>query len=105
MLCSFQELGIEDKYIEEEFKNGIYLLDDDAPVGEDPIKYLGLDDYVLDLHLTPNRPDMLSMIGVSYDLGTVLDVVPTVKAPVLNPSNEPITGEMYKTFANQVNKL
>ena len=89
MLCSFQELGIEDKYIEEEFKNGIYLLDDDAPVGEDPIKYLGLDDYVLDLHLTPNRADMLSMIGVSYDLGTVLDVVPTIKAPVLNPSNEP----------------
>ena len=89
MLCSFQELGIEDKYVEEEFKNGIYLLDDDAPVGEDPIKYLGLDDYVLDLHLTPNRADMLSMIGVSYDLGTVLDVVPTIKAPVLNPSTEP----------------
>ena len=89
MLCSFQELGIEDKYVEEEFKNGIYLLDDSAPVGEDPIKYLGLDDYVLDLHLTPNRADMLSMIGVSYDLGTVLDVVPTIKAPVLNPSTEP----------------
>ena len=89
MLCSFQELGIEDKYVEEEFKNGIYLLDDSAPVGEDPIKYLGLDDYVLDLHLTPNRADMLSMIGVSYDLGTVLDVVPTVKTPVLKTSSEP----------------
>lgn len=88
MLCSFQELGIEDKYIEEEFKNGIYLLDDDAPVGEDPIKYLGLDDYVLDLHLTPNRADMLSMIGVSYDLGTVLDEVPNIKEPVLKCSNE-----------------
>ena len=81
MLCSFQELGIEDKYIEEEFKDGIYLLDDDAPVGEDPIKYLGLDDYVFDLHLTPNRADMLSMIGVSYDLATVLDVVPMVLEP------------------------
>ena len=89
MLCSFQELGIEDKYIEEEFKNGIYLLDDDAPVGECPIKYLGLDDYVFDLHLTPNRADMLSMIGVSYDLGTVLNEVPNIKAPVINPSNEP----------------
>ena len=88
MLCSFQELGIEDKYVEEEFKNGIYLLEDDAPVGECPIKYLGLDDYVLDLHLTPNRADMLSMIGVSYDLGTVLDVVPTIKEPVLTPSDE-----------------
>lgn len=93
MLCSFQELGIEDKYVEEEFKNGIYLLDDDAPVGECPIKYLGLDDYVLDLHLTPNRADMLSMIGVSYDLGTVLDVVPNIKAPNLTCSKEanPVT--------------
>ena len=93
MLCSFQELGIEDKYIEEEFKNGIYLLDDDAPVGEDPIKYLGLDDYVFDLHLTPNRADMLSMIGVSYDLGTVLNEVPNIEEPVLKLSNEqnPVT--------------
>ena len=88
MLCSFQELGIEDKYVEEEFKNGIYLLDEDAPVGEDPIKYLGLDDYVFDLHLTPNRADMLSMIGVSYDLGTVLDEVPTIKEPVLHCSSD-----------------
>ena len=88
MLCSFQELGIEDKYIEEEFKNGIYLLDDDAPVGEDPIKYLGLDDYVFDLHLTPNRADMLSMIGVSYDLATVLNEVPQIEDPKLNPSSE-----------------
>ena len=93
MLCSFQELGIEDKYVEEEFKNGIYLLDEDAPIGEDPIKYLGLDDYVFDLHLTPNRADMLSMIGVSYDLGTVLNEVPNIKEPVLNPSSEtnPVT--------------
>ena len=88
MLCSFQELGIEDKYIEEEFKNGIYLLDDDAPVGQDPIKYLGLDDYVLDLHLTPNRADMLSMIGVSYDLGTVLNEVPNIPSPVILPCEE-----------------
>ncbi len=88
MLCSFQELGIEDKYVEEEFKNGIYLLDEDAPVGEDPIKYLGLDDYVFDLHLTPNRADMLSMIGVSYDLGTVLNETPKVASPLLHESGE-----------------
>ena len=83
MICSLQELGIEDKYVEDEYKNGIYILEDDAPVGQDPIKYLGLDDYVFDLHLTPNRADMLSMIGVSYDLGTVLDVVPNIKEPNL----------------------
>ena len=81
MICSLQELGIEDKYVEEEYRNGIYILDSDAPVGADASKYLGLDDYVFDLHLTPNRADMLSMIGVSYDLGTVLDVKPTILEP------------------------
>ena len=34
MLCSLQELGIEEKYIDEEFKNGIYLLDSEAQVGQ-----------------------------------------------------------------------
>ena len=72
MLCSFQELGIPDKYILERFKDGIVLLDKDAPIGEDVIKYLGLDDYVFDLSITPNRADMLSMIGVAYDVASYL---------------------------------
>lgn len=83
MLCSLQELGIEEKYIEEEYKNGIYLLPDDALVGADAMEYLGLNDWVFDLHLTPNRADLLSMIGVSYDLGTVLNSKPTIKSPVV----------------------
>ena len=40
MICSLQELGIEDKYVEEEYRNGIYILEDDAPVGQDAAKYL-----------------------------------------------------------------
>ena len=85
MLCSFQELGIEEKYVQEEFKHGIYVMDQDAPVGADPLEYLGLNDWVFDLHLTPNRADMLSMIGVAYDLATVLDTKVNLEAPKLNP--------------------
>ena len=85
MLCSFQELGIEEKYVQEEFKHGIYVMDQDAPVGADPLEYLGLNDWVFDLHLTPNRADMLSMIGVAYDLATVLDTKVKLEAPKLNP--------------------
>ena len=85
MLCSFQELGIEEKYVQEEFKHGIYVMDQDAPVGADPLEYLGLNDWVFDLHLTPNRADMLSMIGVAYDLATVLDTKVKLDAPKLNP--------------------
>ena len=85
MLCSFQELGIEEKYVQEEFKHGIYVMDQDAPIGADPLEYLGLNDWVFDLHLTPNRADMLSMIGVAYDLATVLDTKVKLDAPKLNP--------------------
>ena len=67
MLCSLQELGIEDKYIEERYKNGIYLLDEDAEVGECPLEYLGLDDTIIDLELTSNRSDLLSIEGVAYE--------------------------------------
>ncbi len=73
MLCSLQELGIEEKYIDEEFKNGIYLFDEEAPIGGDPLKYLGFDDTVIDLDLTSNRSDLLSIEGVAYDLGAALN--------------------------------
>ena len=61
MICSLSELGIEDRLVDEKYKNGIYLLPNDAPVGEDAVKYLGLDDQIIDLELTSNRSDLLSM--------------------------------------------
>lgn len=73
MLCSLQELGIEEKYVDEKYKNGIYLLDDDAVVGQNPLEYLGFDDTVIDLELTSNRSDLLSIEGVAYDLGAALN--------------------------------
>ena len=73
MLCSLQELGIEEKYVEEEFKNGIYIFDDSVEVGSNPLKELGFDDTVIDLDLTSNRSDLLSIEGVAYDLGATLN--------------------------------
>lgn len=73
MLCSLQELGIEEKYIDEAFKNGIYLLEDDAVVGNNPLEYLGLDDMVIDLDVTSNRSDLLSIEGAAYDIGAALN--------------------------------
>ncbi|MCR5786604.1 MAG: phenylalanine--tRNA ligase subunit beta [Acholeplasmatales bacterium] len=73
MCCSLQELGIDEKFVPERFKDGIYLFNDDAPVGENPLHYLGLDDFVFDLDLTANRSDLLSVEGVAYDLGAVLN--------------------------------
>jgi phenylalanyl-tRNA synthetase beta chain len=70
MICSLDELGVKEFDSKE---TGIYVLGDDAVVGEDPLKYLGLDDYVLDLDLTANRPDLLSMEGVAYDTACMLN--------------------------------
>ena len=71
MICSLQEIGLEAKYIPSEFANGIYVLPENAPVGEDALKYLGLDDVCIELGLTPNRMDLLSMWGVARDINAL----------------------------------
>ena len=68
MICSLDELSLEHKYIPEEFQNGIYVLDEDAPLGVNALEYLGLDDDIIELGLTPNRMDLLSMNGVANDV-------------------------------------
>ena len=71
MLCSLAELGIESKFLTEADKNGIHELPADAPVGEDPIKYMQLDDAVIDFDLTANRGDLLSILGMAYEVGAI----------------------------------
>lgn len=88
MLCSLQELGIEEKYIDEAFKNGIQLLGEDAPIGGDPLSYLGLDDIVIDLDLTSNRSDLLSIEGVAFDLGAALNQQVITILPELEESQK-----------------
>lgn len=71
MLCSLMELGIDKKFLSEKDINGIHELNGDAPVGEDPIKYLELDDEIIDFELTANRSDELSMLGLAYECATI----------------------------------
>lgn len=71
MLCSLQELGVENKYVEAQYQNGIYLLPSSAPIGEDAVEYLQYNDYVIELGLTPNRMDLLSMLGVANDVNAM----------------------------------
>ena len=73
MLCSMAELGLDHKFLKEEDTSGIHELDDNAPVGECPIKYLELDDEVIDFELTSNRGDLLSILGMAYELGAIYD--------------------------------
>ena len=71
MLCSKAELGLDSKFLEEKDKAGIHELGEDAVVGEDPIEYLGLDDEVIDFELTSNRGDLLSILGMAYEIGAI----------------------------------
>ena len=71
MLCSMLELGLEHKYADEVDKTGIHELPADAPVGEDPIAYMQMDDAVIDFDLTANRGDLLSILGMAYEIGAI----------------------------------
>ena len=73
MLCSVGELGLDQKFLKEEDIKGIHEMDSSATVGEDPIKYLELDDEVIDFELTSNRGDLLSILGMAYELGAIYD--------------------------------
>lgn len=65
MNCSQRELGLG------EGVHGLYILPEDAPLGADVAKYLGLSDTVLDLEITPNRPDQLSIEGMAREVGAM----------------------------------
>jgi len=65
ILCSERELGISDDH------SGLLLLPAEAPLGADLSTYLGLDDWVLDIEITPNRPDALSVVGVAREVAAL----------------------------------
>ena len=63
MVCSVLELGLGDDH------EGILVLDDDAPVGVPLVEYIG--DAVLDVEVTPNRPDCLSILGIAHEVAAL----------------------------------
>lgn len=67
MNCSGRELGISADH------SGLLILPEDAPVGMPIADYLGMSDTVIDLEITPNRPDCLSMRGMAREVGAIYD--------------------------------
>ncbi|MFO7592652.1 MAG: phenylalanine--tRNA ligase subunit beta [Pseudomonadota bacterium] len=90
MLCSASELGLS------ESASGLMELPGDAPVGEDLRRYLELDDVTIELGLTPNRGDCLSIAGVARETG-VLN-----QCEVTGPAIEAVTATSSDTFAIDV---
>ena len=79
MICSLQELGLPESIIPKEFSDGIQILPENAVPGDSIFPYLDLDDEIIELSITPNRADALSMRGVALEVAAIYDK--TVKFP------------------------
>ncbi len=78
MLCSFQELGLDQRDFPSAYPDGIWILSDDPEltdltIGEDIRAAVGLDDHVVEFEITPNRPDCLSVIGLAREISATFD--------------------------------
>ena len=78
MLCSAKELGLSEE------SDGLLVLPADAPVGTDIRDYLGLDDKLFTLKLTPNRADCLSILGIAREVAALTGCELT--APEIKPA-------------------
>src|SRR5882762_303905 len=101
MLASAKELGLA------ETSAGILELPDDAPVGMPLREYLGLDDFVLDLAITPNRGDAMSVVGIAREVAAltgkglkVARAAPPLTVSVDAPATVGVTAELSFEFTS-----
>jgi phenylalanyl-tRNA synthetase beta chain len=90
MLCSHEELGLDPESIGHRREDGLLILREDAQVGQPFAEYLGRSgsDVVYDLEVTPNRPDLNSVIGIAREIAAVTG------SPLKTPGTEcPIAAE------------
>lgn len=99
MLCSMAELGLEHKFLEEADKTGIHELPQDAPIGVDAIEYMKMNDEVIDFDLTANRGDLLSILGMAYEIAAIYDK----KVKDIDLSYKENSEDINDTFKVEVN--
>ncbi|MDO5024151.1 phenylalanine--tRNA ligase subunit beta [Slackia piriformis] len=92
MCCSKRELGLGTDH------EGIWVLPEDAVVGTSIAEYLGLTDTVIDLEITPNRPDCLSMVGFAREVGAMYGLDWREPAAQLEEADESIEGQVSVTI-------
>lgn len=101
MICSLEEIGYSDSVIPKEYSEGIQYLPADAVPGEPVFSYLDMDDAIIELSITPNRADALSMRGVAYEVGAIYNQVPNFKKEelqeVAKPASEKISVNVTDT--------
>ena len=73
MMCSIEELGSTTDMYPDAAEDGLYILPEDAPVGESAVSYLGLDDVVVEYEITSNRVDCFSILGIAREAAATLE--------------------------------
>lgn len=94
MMCSGQELGIDPKTMPADQAVGIMILPPGTQLGKDAKEVLGLNDTILELDLTPNRGDCLSIIGVAREVAVLLERPFRPPAPSFLELGESIEGQV-----------
>ena len=86
MMCSIEELGSNRDMFPDAPEYGLYIFDEDAPVGENAITYLGLDDSIIEYEITSNRVDCFSVLGIAREAAATFDkkFVPPVVTETVN---------------------
>ncbi len=100
MCCALNEIGVDPKNLKPEQISGIEELPEDAPIGEkNVLKYLGLDDTILDLSLLANRSDAYSLYNVAKEIGALFNR--KVSIPSYNSAN--LVVNQYKVGSDTEN--
>lgn len=97
MLCSLVELGVDAVLLSDEQKNGIEILPQDAIVGTNALRYVGLDDAVFELGITPNRSETIALNSFLKEVGAILRQKVNIEMPNIIEGDEltPLTVSIY----------
>ncbi|MDR2035237.1 MAG: phenylalanine--tRNA ligase subunit beta [Coriobacteriales bacterium] len=98
MNCSMRELGLGTEHA------GIMILPEDAPVGTEFSEYRGTSDTVIDLEITPNRPDCMSMLGVAREIAAIYGTTYGLGREVPEPSLEGKTEDLVQVSVDDATR-
>ncbi|KOY77926.1 Phenylalanine--tRNA ligase beta subunit [Apilactobacillus kunkeei] len=101
MLCALDEIGYPKDVVPKEWSDGIYFLPEDATLGDDVYKYLGMDDALIDLDVTPNRGDMLSIYGTVHDLAAIYNKPAKFDLDKVSETSDKLTSDQIKSDVNE----
>ncbi len=94
MLCSGEELGLNDDLYPGADVYGLLILPEDTVPGADICPVVGLDDYIFDISITANRPDCQSVLGIAREVAAILNKpikMPATDYTVIPGDDEPIS--------------